>query len=257
MSLYFPPSLQRFDPKRMVFSTWVDHMPFAYDIVEAIRPKLVVELGTYNGLSFFSFCQSMVENDIDGLCYAIDTWEGDEHTGGYDTSIMDDVRSHAREHYRGMTYLLQMYFNEALPQFEDESIDLLHIDGLHTYEAVKEDFENWYPKVAPGGIILFHDVKARLKDYGAWKFWDELAAEHESFAFHHGFGLGVLRKPNGAEPEHELLQHLFRSDPAEQQSLRQLYVHASAFMDARRKSRRFDQMNANANQGKKGGQGKI
>jgi predicted O-methyltransferase YrrM len=257
MSLYFPPSLQRYDPIRMVFSTWVDHMPFGYDIVEAIRPSLVVELGTYNGLSFFTFCQSMKENNIDGLCYAVDTWEGDEHTGGYDNSIMEDVRSHAREHYRGTTYLLQMYFNEALPQFEDNSIELLHIDGLHTYEAVKEDFENWYPKVAPGGIVLFHDVQAKLKEYGAWKFWEELTQEHDSFTFNHGFGLGVLRKPNGEEPQQPLLKLLFRSDATEQQSLRQLYVHASAFMDARRKSRRFDSMNPKPNKEKKGGQGKA
>ncbi len=53
--IYFPPSLQKFEPKRMVFSTWVDHLPFAYDLVEAIRPRTVVELGVYNGLSFFHF----------------------------------------------------------------------------------------------------------------------------------------------------------------------------------------------------------
>jgi hypothetical protein len=257
MSVYFPPSLQRFDAKRMVFSTWVDHMPFAYDIVECLRPRVIVELGTYNGLSFFTFCQSMQEHNIEGLCYAVDTWEGDEHTGGYDTSIIDGVRSHAREHYRGFTYLLQMYFNEALQHFDSDSIDLLHIDGLHTYDAVKEDFSNWYPKVKPGGIILFHDIEARIKDYGVWKLWSELQAEHETFHFKHGFGLGVLRKPGGAAIEHPLLELLFNSSEEEAHSLRQLYVHASAFMDARRKARRLDAMLTNTRHEKKGGQGKT
>ncbi len=50
--VYFPPSLQRFEPKRMVFSTWVDHLPFAYDLVEAISPKMVVELGVYTASHF-------------------------------------------------------------------------------------------------------------------------------------------------------------------------------------------------------------
>jgi hypothetical protein len=257
MSVYFPPSLQRFDAKRMVFSTWVDHMPFAYDIVECLRPQVIVELGTYNGLSFFTFCQSMQEHNIEGLCYAVDTWAGDEHTGGYDTSIIDGVRSHAREHYRGFTYLLQMYFNDALQHFESDSIDLLHIDGLHTYDAVKEDFTNWYPKVRPGGIVLFHDIEARIKDYGVWKLWSELQAEHETFHFKHGFGLGVLRKPGGPVREHPLLDLLFNSSEEEAHSLRQLYVHASAFMDARRKARRLDGMLANTKQEKKGGQGKT
>jgi hypothetical protein len=258
MNVYFPPSLQRFDPIRMVFSTWVDHMPFGYDIVECLRPQVTVELGAYNGLSFFTFCQSMKEHDIDGLCYAVDTWEGDDHTGGYDTSIIDGVRAHAREHYRGFTYLLQMYFNDALQHFENGSIDLLHIDGLHTYEAVKEDFANWYPKLKPGGVILFHDIEARQGDYGVWKLWAELQAEYETFTFKHGFGLGVLRKPEGPANDHPLLELLFNSSEEEAHSLRQLYVHASSFMDARRKARRFDANRPiTSNRGKKGGQGKT
>jgi len=255
MSIYFPPSLQRFEPQRVVFSTWVDHVPFGYDLVEAIRPGVVVELGTYNGLSFFTFCQSMLENNIEGLCYAVDTWAGDEHTGDYDNSVIENVRAHARERYRGFTYLLQMYFSEALRQFEDESIDLLHIDGLHTYDAVKEDFNNWYPKVKPGGIILMHDIEARFEEYGVWKLWNELASQYQCFQFRHGFGLGVLRKPGGPTCEHPLPKLLFGSNEDEKNALRKLYVHASEFMDARRKARRFDDSGL-GNQGKKGGQGK-
>ena len=254
-TLYFPPSLQRFEPRRMVFSTWVDHLPFAYDLVTAIRPQVVVELGVYNGLSFFTFCQAMVENDIDGVAYGIDCWEGDEHTEAYDDSIFKDVQHHAREHYRGITYLLRMYFNEALRHFEPDSIDLLHIDGLHTYEAVKEDFDNWYPRVKPGGIILFHDVMARIKDFGAWKFFAELEEEHEEiFRFNHGFGLGVLRKPGGNPPHTELTELLFSRDLETEKRLRQLYSHAAHFLEARRQARRFKpKTHAEAD---KGGQGK-
>ena len=238
--IYFPPSLQRFEPRRMVFSTWVDHLPFAYDLVEAIRPKLIVELGVHNGLSFFTFCQSLQENDIDGVAYAIDCWEGDEHTDAYDESVYEEVSAHAREYYRGISYLLRMYFSEALQHFEDESIDLLHIDGLHTYEAVQEDFNSWYPKVKPGGVVLFHDVMARIKDFGAWKFFQELESSQEDiFKFDHGFGLGVLRKPGGPEPESQLLRLLFSRDEEETRKLRQFYVHAAHFLEARRQARRW------------------
>ncbi|MDP4917851.1 MAG: class I SAM-dependent methyltransferase [Haliea sp.] len=253
--IYFPPSLQRFEPRRMVFSTWVDHLPFAYDLVTALRPKLVVELGVYNGLSFFTFCQAMVENDIDGVAYAIDCWDGDEHTEAYDDSVYQDVQQHAREHYRGITYLLRMYFNEALRHFEDDSIDLLHIDGLHTYEAVQEDFNNWYPKVRPGGIVLFHDVMAKLKDFGAWKFFEELEAGHdEIFKFNHGFGLGVLRKPGGAPAQTELTDLLFSGDAETSKRLRQLYSHAAHFLEARRQAKRFKPKDSAYEP--KGGQGK-
>ncbi len=253
--VYFPSSLQRFEPKRMVFSTWVDHLPFAYDLVEAISPKMVVELGVYNGLSFFTFCQAMIEHDVDGVAYAIDCWEGDAHTEGYDDSIYNDVATYARDHYRGVAYLMRTYFNDALAHFSDGSVDLLHIDGLHTYEAVKEDFTNWYPKVRPGGIILFHDVMARIKDFGAWRFFDELLqTEPETFRFNHGFGLGVLRKPGGADTNNQLLDLLFSGNDEDHQKLRQLYVHAAHFLEARRQATKFKAMVANKKA--KGGQGK-
>lgn len=232
--------MRGFDPIRRSFSTWVDHASFGYDIVEATKPQKLVELGTYNGMSYFVFCQSMIENNIDGLCYAVDTWGGDEHTGEYGESIFEEVRQHAREHYRGISYLLRMLFNEAVDHFENESIDLLHIDGLHTYEAVQEDFNNWYPKVSPGGIILFHDIEARQSDFGVWKYWAELESQYDTFAFHHGFGLGVLRKPDANEQrnEHPLIQLLFDGNEEEQQMLRQLYVHNSEYLEARNKAKR-------------------
>src|SRR5260221_10171290 len=95
-----------------------------------------------------------------------------------------------------------MLFDEALQRFADGSVDLVHIDGYHTYEPVRGDFEKWYPKVKPGGIVLFHDVAAPLQDFGPGRFWAEISREHETSAFPHGFCLVVLRKPlpTGAAP---------------------------------------------------------
>ena len=38
------------------------------------------------------------------------------------------------------------------------NIDLLHIDGWHEYDFVKNDFSLWYPKVVSGGVVLLHDT---------------------------------------------------------------------------------------------------
>lgn len=236
MSIYLPPSVRHFYPRHMVFSTWVDHIQFGYDLVEAVKPEMLVELGTQGGLSYFTFCQSVQEHDLSTLCYAVDTWEGEEHTGAYDESVFTMVNDYNRRNYPGFSYLLRMYFKEALDHFDEESIDLLHIDGLHTYEAVSEDFQSWYPKVKPGGVILFHDIKARMKDFGVWRFWDEIAPQYPTFTFNHGFGLGVLRKPGGEPSDAPLLQMLFDTTPGEQERLRQFYVHAAMFHDFRRKA---------------------
>jgi len=241
-TVYLPPSLTTFEAKHMVFSTWVDHMAFGYDLVTAIRPKLLVELGTHKGLSYFTFCQAMKEQAIDGVCYGVDTFEGDAHTDKYDESVFTAVETHARESYHGVAYLMRMRFNEALTHFSEESIDLLHIDGLHTYEAVSEDFRNWYPKVKPGGIILFHDVMARLMDFGCWKFWEETAPKHETFTFHHGFGLGVLRKPGGDRSnDGELLALLFRPSRDDAHAkLRAFYVYACRAAENAGKVKRWE-----------------
>lgn len=238
-SIYLPASMQRFHPKRIVFSTWIDHLAFAYDIVEALRPRMLVELGTHNGLSYFAFCQSLIENQIDGLAYAIDSWEGEQHSGLHDSSVYDDVMTHNREYYRSFSYPIKAFFNDALGRFEDNSIELLHIDGLHTYEAVKEDFDSWFPKVAPGGVILFHDIAARIKDFGVCKFWDEISQQYPSFSFNHGFGLGVLRKPGGQTVPHPLLTLLFESSEEEQEKLRAMYSIASEFLEQKRKVKRL------------------
>lgn len=239
-TVYMPPSIRRFTPLHMVFSTWIDHLPFAYDLVAAIRPRLLVELGTHKGLSYFTFCQAMKEHEIDGVCFAVDTFEGDDHTNAYDESVFKAVNAHNREHYHGFSYLMRMFFNEALQHFDDGTVDLLHIDGLHTYEAVSEDFTTWYPKVRPGGIMLFHDVEARLKDFGVWRFWDEIRGRHESFTFHHGFGLGVLRKEGGDRSQDPaILDLLFRPED-DGASLRAFYVHASKHLNTTRKLRRLE-----------------
>lgn len=242
-TVYMPPSIKHFEPLHMVFSTWVDHLPFGYDLVAALRPKLLVELGTHKGLSYFTFCQAMKENEIDGVCYAVDTFEGDAHTDKYDESVFNAVNNHNRQHYHGFSYLMRMFFEDALRHFDDDSVDLLHIDGFHTYEAVSADFANWYPKVKPGGIILFHDVMARLQDFGAWKFWEEIRGQHETFTFNHGFGLGVLRKAGGdRSADHPILKLLFEDSKTDEGAgLRAFYVHASKHLENTRKLKRLTQ----------------
>lgn len=239
MKVYLPDSITKFQANYTAFSTWIDHLAFGYDLICALKPQIVVELGTQLGTSFFCFCQAMKESDITGKCYAVDTWEGDEHTGQYDESYYQQVLAHAEENYPEHAVLLRMYFEKALEKFDDESIDLLHIDGFHTYDAVKHDYDTWLCKVRPGGIILFHDINARIQDFGAWKFWEELSQREETFTFKQGFGLGVLRKPsNNPNNSAPLIDLLFNSDKESQSKLRLFYNFAAKYQELDRKSGR-------------------
>lgn len=240
MGIYLPKS-RSFMAKHMVFSTWVDHLPFAYDLVGALRPDVLVELGTQAGLSYFCFCQAAREHGLATRTFAVDTWRGDAHTDAYDEKIYEQVAAHHAAHYADTSTLLRMLFEEALGRFADESIDLLHIDGYHTYEAVRGDFEAWYPKVRPGGIVVFHDVAARLMDFGAWRFWAETTEKYETFSFRHGFGLGVLRKPGPTRAD-PLFDLLFSKDERTEERLRALYVHLAEHQELERKNERLEAM---------------
>jgi hypothetical protein len=175
-----------------VFSAWRGHVAFAHWITQAVRPRITVELGTHNGLSFSAFCNAIKKLRIDGRCFAVDTWAGDEHAGNYSDEVYQELSQFNAKNFQGVGSLLRCYFDEALSRFEDGSIDLLHIDGLHTYEAVRHDFETWLPKLSNRAVVLFHDTEVFDRGFGVWEFFNEVAQRYPSFNFKHGFGLGVL-----------------------------------------------------------------
>jgi hypothetical protein len=186
---------RRFEPRIYGVGAWTSHLHFAYDLVATLKPALLVELGVDRGESYFAFCQSTVENRTNTRCFGIDTWRGDSHAGGYDETTFAQVSEHNRENYESFSALVRSEFDDALAQFAPDSIDVLHIDGLHTEAAVRHDVDSWLPKLRPGGILLLHDVDVRSKEFGAWKVWAELQARGRSRTFHDGPGLGVWQKP--------------------------------------------------------------
>lgn len=173
-------------------SAWTGHVPFAQWLVGALQPKVLVELGVHHGISYLSFCQAVSDAALDTRCFGIDHWEGDLHAGKLDSDVLAELRNFHDPRYAAFSTLLQSTFDQALSTFEDGSIDLLHIDGYHTYESVKNDFESWKPKLSDKAVVLFHDIEVRQLDFGVHQLWDELKAEHPFFEFHHSYGLGVL-----------------------------------------------------------------
>lgn len=173
-------------------SPWSGHTNFAYDLVRFMKPKKIVELGTYMGSSFFSFCQAVKDEKLTTECFAIDTWQGDLHSGFYSDSIYQTVSSVVNRSYPSIAKMIRSTFDEAVSLFQDESIDILHIDGYHTFEAVFHDFTTWLPKLAKEGVILFHDTEVRENNFGVYKFWGSIKQVLPHFEFSQSHGLGVL-----------------------------------------------------------------
>jgi hypothetical protein len=109
--------------------SWSGLQPFAYWIVQALKPRVFVELGTHAGNSYFSFCQSIQENDIPTKSIAVDTWKGDAHSGLYDESVFEGVKR-ANQKYQSFSTLMRTTFDSAAQGFENKTKDLLsHIRG--------------------------------------------------------------------------------------------------------------------------------
>lgn len=179
-------------PTYLAQSAWLEHVPFAFWIVEAHRPRVIVELGTHYGVSYFSFCQAVDRLGLDTQCFAIDTWKGDEHAGFYSEDVFTAVREHNDEQYSTFSRLVRSTFKEAAEHFLPSSIDLLHIDGLHTFEGVSEDFNTWLPKLSDDAVVIFHDTNVRERGFGVSTFFETIKGKYPHFEFIHGHGLGVI-----------------------------------------------------------------
>ena len=180
------------NPSYIAPSSWWQHVPIAYWLIDVFRPKRVVELGTHYGVSFFAFCEASESFSPETFLYAIDTWEGDEHASLYDETVFDKVSKYHHAQHSTRSRLIRSSFDDALNYFEDASVDLLHIDGLHTYEAVKHDYESWIPKMAGQHIVVFHDINVRERNFGVWKLWQEIKTENYTYEVLNGHGLGIL-----------------------------------------------------------------
>ena len=186
---------RHFEPRVYGVGAWTSHIHFAYDLVAVMKPALLVELGVDRGESYFAFCQAAAEHQTGTRCFGVDTWRGDEQAGGYDETTFAQVSEHNRANYESFSTLIRSDFDDALVRFDKESIDILHLDGLHTEAAVRHDVEAWLPKLRPGGILLLHDVDVRSKGFGVWKIWTGLQQQNRSWTFHDGPGLGLWQKP--------------------------------------------------------------
>lgn len=111
-----------------------------------------VEIGSYIGASSVMIAKGLKANS---KLYCIDTWENDAMTeGNWDSFAVFGKNTKSVEN---RIIPIRSTSVEAVSKVAEE-IDLLFIDGDHSYEGVKADFDGWFGKLKSGGIIVMHDI---------------------------------------------------------------------------------------------------
>jgi cephalosporin hydroxylase len=102
--------------------------------------------------------------------------------------------------------------NRVKALLEGEPIDLLLIDGDHSYEGAMADFQAYRPLVRPGGWIAFHDIQPQQLNADGTaingfpvevdRVWAEMKNNYENLEFiedpdQHSYGIGVVQLPAG------------------------------------------------------------
>ncbi len=116
------------------------------------KGNCMVEIGSYLGASSCFLAAAAKEKK--GFLYCVDTWKNEGMTEGprdtYETFLNNTRR------YRKLIEPIRLNSKEAASNF-DRTVDLLFIDGDHSYETVKTDLKSWLPKLSAGGLLLMHD----------------------------------------------------------------------------------------------------
>ena len=179
-------------PTKLPTSAWTGHIPFLFVLFRLLKPVNYVELGVHNGASLIAACSAASTYGLRTVVSGVDSWQGDAHAGFYEgETIYQDLKRYLDSVFP-TARLERCLFAQALSRFAQESIDVLHIDGLHTYDAVKEDFSGWFDMVSPTGIILLHDISVYEQGFGVSQFWSDLKDKFTTLEFHHSAGLGVV-----------------------------------------------------------------
>jgi hypothetical protein len=136
--------------------------PLVFNKMMDLAPKsgTWVEIGSWKGKSA-SYC--VVELMLRGMKYdfhCVDPWTGSEEHENLQIIKEGKLFEEFMKNTLTISHLItphKMTSEKASKKFEDNSVDVIFIDGDHSYEGVKTDLECWFPKIKSGGVIAYDD----------------------------------------------------------------------------------------------------
>jgi predicted O-methyltransferase YrrM len=145
--------------------------------------RRLVEIGVWHGVTTRMLRQVM---SSDGILFAVDPYPP-SHLG---FSVQQRIahREVCRER-RGTVQWLQttgVKAAELFPGLTQALADFVFIDGDHSYQGLKDDWESWSPLVAGGGIVALHDSRSTpsrpIDDAGSVRYTAEMIVTDTRFS---------------------------------------------------------------------------
>lgn len=149
------------------------------NILATQPPKTMLEIGTYRGGTLFVFARLA---QPDATLISLDL--PNSRFGNLSRRLQEPL---FRRFVRGKQQLLLLRQDShaeetrcKVKQCLDRPLDFLFIDGDHSYDGVKADFEMYSPFVRSGGMIAFHDIAHIPTDFGVNRFWNEIKSRYKN-----------------------------------------------------------------------------
>jgi len=155
---------------------WRETTPYIltiYEFVKNTKPEVIFEIGTRNGISTLAFLSALAENQK-GKLYSIDR---KNCLPRVKTWLTDELAKYWKFHQADSRNFYKKWNKE---------IDILLIDGDHSYETCKADFENYGKFVKKGGYIFMHDTNSWE---GVKRFFPEIKYPKINLAWSDGMGI--------------------------------------------------------------------
>lgn len=175
------------NPKRLKPGQWMGHAPFVGWLIKAFKPKIVVELGTRNDGN--SLC--LINQAIQSAGYKAKTYG---YSGLIESERNFELLEYLQENYpfSNLTYG-EINFKKHVDDFENSSIDILHLNDLRSAEIVRQLLQLWLPKLSTRAVVLVHNTNWLGAQSDVHVFWEENKTSGiPALSFLHSHGLGVL-----------------------------------------------------------------
>ncbi|WP_447955848.1 hypothetical protein [Vreelandella sp. EE7] len=163
-------------------SPWLEHLPFLFWLVEALRPTQAVGLGV-DLVPHFALCQAVTRLRLGAHCYAI---------GEANSEQQVRMEEYGAEHFGGTSQWVSVNPTRAIQQFDEASLDLLLLNVASDDDSIDYLLDRWASRLSSKGVVLLPGIAKREPGAQAFRVFNELKSQYPHFAFTHAGGLGVL-----------------------------------------------------------------